>query len=156
MATNSVIGRSQAPRSVHAVQGRSGSSRFGFISVGAVGQQLTNIILFLMVLAWSSLRRLVATTWRGIASSVLRHCGEVTRRWNSSLRSHRTWRSQCRRVYSGLNKTLFAPVGPNSHGRGHQGANPAEPGPSPVEKRGLLGRLKAGRGHRRGGESSPK
>jgi len=78
----------------------------------------------------------------GIKSSVLRHWGIVTRRVNSSLRSHRTRRSYCRRVYSGLNKTMYASVGPNSRCRGHQGANPAEPGSSHEEKECLLGRMR--------------
>ena len=105
----------------------------GFISVGAVGQRLLNIILSLMVLALSFLREMTVVALNcvgGIGSSVLRRWGAATRRWNSSLRSHRTWRSQCRRVFSGLNKTMFAAVGPNSRCRGHQGANPAGPGSS--------------------------
>ena len=51
----------------------------------------------------------------------VRHCsGLAMRRLDSSLRSHRAWWSQCQHVYSGLNKTLFASVGPNSHGRDHR------------------------------------
>ena len=92
----------------------------------------------------------------GIKSSVLRHWGTVTRRVNSSLRSHRTRRSYCRRVYSGLNKTMYASVGPNSRCRGHQGANPAEPGSSLEEKQCHLGRMKPSRGHQSDGTSLPK
>ena len=56
----------------------------------------------------------------GIVFSV-RYCsGLAMRRLDSSLRSHRAWRSQCQHAYSGLNKTLFASVGPNSHGRSHR------------------------------------
>ena len=56
----------------------------------------------------------------GIFFSV-RHCsGLAMRRLNSSLRSHRAWWSQCQHAYSGLNKTLFASIRPNSHGRGHR------------------------------------
>ena len=132
--------------------------RHGFISVGAVCQRLLQI-LCLMVLAWSSLGELVVHALScigGIGSSVLRRLGWATRRLDSSLRSHRTWRSHCRHVYSGLKKTLFAPVGPNSHCRGHQGANPAGPGSSLEENKRLLGRMKAGRGHRRGGTYAPQ
>ena len=57
-----------------------------------------------------------------------------TWRLNSSLRSHRTPEAQCSVVYSGLDKTLFASSGPNSHGRGHRFAEP--------------GRMKARRGLR--------
>ena len=86
----------------------------------------------------------------------------VLRRWaagrvDSSLRSHRTWRSYCRHVCSGLNKTLFASVGPNSRCRDHRQTLPAEPG-SPgrvaswiafLQEHCLPGRMKASRGHRR-------
>jgi len=78
----------------------------GFISVGAVGQRSLQVFSFLMVLACSSLREFAVFAVycvRGIKSSVLRRMGTATRRFNSSLRSHRTWRSQCRRVWSGLN-----------------------------------------------------
>ena len=48
------------------------------------------------------------------------HCsGSAMWRLDSSLRSHRAWRSQCRHAYSGLDKSLFASVGPNSRWRGH-------------------------------------
>src|ERR1043165_9129528 len=105
-----------------------------------------------MVLALWFLRRMTfigLECIRGIASSVLRHWGRATRRWNSSLRSHRTWRSQCRHVLAGLNKTLFAPVGPNSRCRGHQRLRF-----SLEENDSLLGRMNASRGHQRGGASS--
>ena len=55
----------------------------------------------------------------GTGQTILHYSGSAMWRLDSSLRSHRAWRSQCRHAYSGLNKTLFASVGPNSHGRGH-------------------------------------
>ena len=64
----------------------------------------------------------------GIGFPVLRRRSGATRRLDSSLRSHRTRRSQCRRVSSGLNKTLFASVGPNLRCRGHRLRCPAMPG----------------------------
>lgn len=66
----------------------------------------------------------------GIGGSVLRRRSGATRRVDSFLRSHRTRRSYCRRVYSGLNKTLFASIGPNLRWRGHQLRCPATPGRS--------------------------
>ena len=134
-----------------------GFPRGAFISVGAVGQRLGDRIVWLMVRAWSLLRGIavVALNCPGeIGSSVLRRFGRATRRWNSSLRSHRTWRSSCRHVFSGLNKTMFAPVGPNSHCRGHQEALPAGPGRSLFENESFLGRMKASRGHRSGGAAT--
>ena len=71
--------------------------RYAFISVGAVGQRLLNILLSLMVLALWFLRRMTVIALNcvgGIASSVLRRRSGATRRLDSSLRSHRTWRSQ--------------------------------------------------------------
>jgi hypothetical protein len=64
-------------------------TRTAFISVGAVCQALLRLVG-----SWAVLRHMVAAG-----------------RADSSLRSHRTRRSQCRRVCSGLNKTLFALVG---------------------------------------------
>src|SRR5687768_16520379 len=102
--------------------------RVAFISVGSVCQRLR------LVGSWSVLRSLFAAA------------GRV----DSSLRSHRTWRSYCRRVCSGLNKTLFASVEPNSLCRSHQPTLPARPG-SPgivatfivfLQERCLLGRMK--------------
>jgi len=116
---------------------RKRSFRLGFISVEAVRQRLVPRIVDFMVRAWSLLRELAVVALDGIGgigSAVLRLWGSATRRLNSSLRSHRTWRSSCRHVFSGLNKTMFAPVGPNSHCRGHQGASPAEPGPALEEQ----------------------
>ena len=141
--------------------GRNSSQRIrgGFISVGAVGQRSLQVIHCLIVRAWSSLRVLGVVALNGlgrISSSVLRRGSVATRRLNSSLRSHRTWRSNCRPVSSGLKKTLFAPIGPNSRGRGHQGASPAEPRASLEEKRSRLGRINAARGHRCGGTYSPE
>src|SRR5439155_24450193 len=108
--------------------------RAAFISVGAVCQ-------YLMGLAgsWSVLRRVFAA-------------GRV----DSSLRSHRTRRSQCRRVCSGLNKTLFASVGPNSRCRSHQPTLSAKPESlgrtvtllTFLQEKSLTGRMKANRGHR--------
>jgi len=96
--------------------------------------------------------------WGGIVCSVL-HCVDVaTRRMNSSLRSHRAQRSLCRCACPGLDKTLFASAGPNSHGRGHrrdttpvaaEGLQAGEDGSSP-------GRMKPGRGHRLDGTSAPR
>src|ERR671925_1719428 len=122
---------------------RRDAATWGFISVGAVGQRSVNTILSLMVLALWFLRRtrIALNGVGGIVLSVLRRIGEATRRLDSSLRSHRTWRSYCRDVYSGLKKTLFAPVGPNSRCRGHQAANPAGPGSSLEENKRLLGRI---------------
>ena len=109
----------------------------GFISVGAAGQRSLQNVSSLMVLALCCLRGMsvALSSIGGISWSVLRLGGSSTRRWNSSLRSHRTWRSQCRRVFTGLNKTMFAAVGPNSHCRGHQAANQAESGSSLEEKK---------------------
>jgi hypothetical protein len=89
----------------------------------------------------------------GIIAPILRRRSGATRRVNSSLRSHRTWRSQCRPVSSGLNKTLFASVGPNLRCRGHRSRCPAEPGRLPLreESRCQAGRIKPGRGHRHDG-----
>ena len=105
----------------------------GFISVGAVCQRLR------FGGGWSVLRRWAA--------------GRV----DSSLRSHRTWRSYCRHVCSGLNKTLYASVGPNSRCRSHRQTLPAEP-ESPgiaatfiafLQGCCLSGRMNPSRGHRR-------
>ena len=76
--------------------------------------------------------RVVALDSRGgIGGPVQRRRSGATRRVDSSLRSHRTRRSYCRRVSSGLNKTLFASIGPNLHYRGHQLRCPATPGRLP-------------------------
>lgn len=87
----------------------------------------------------------------GIALAV-RHCpGLAMRRLDSSLRSHRAWRSQCRHAYSGLNKTSFASVGPNSLLRGHrQGTTDAvaKSNLRTSEDKNLSGRINARRGHR--------
>ena len=79
----------------------------------------------------------------------------ATRRVDSSLRSHRTRWSYCHRVYSGLNKTLFASIGPNLPCRGHQLRCPATPGRASTveEQRCQLGRIKPGRGRRLDGMS---
>ena len=106
-------------------------------------------------LTLAHLRRLIVGALRfvgGIDLAVLRCKSGATRRLDSSLRSHRTWRSQCWHVYSGLNKTLFASVGPNSRCRGHRLANPAKPGQVLGENQSRQsGRIKPGRGHRRDG-----
>ena len=71
----------------------------------------------------------------GIVSTVRRGLNLATRRLDSSLRSHRPQRSLCRCASSGLNKSLFASVGPNSQLRDHrQNISP--------------GRMKPARGHR--------
>ena len=90
----------------------------------------------------------------GIGLTVLCRGSVTTWRLNSSLRSHRIRRSPCRRVFSGLNKTLFASVGPNSHCRDHRQANRATPRPLPKKRCSLLGRINACRGHRSDGTSS--
>ena len=90
----------------------------------------------------------------GIGSAVLRRKSRATRRLDSSLRSHRTWRSLCRHVCSGLNKTLFASVGPNSRCRGHQWLTRQSLGRFSGEPTLSLGRIKPGRGHRHDGSVS--
>ena len=89
----------------------------------------------------------------GIISPIQRRRSGATRRVDSSLRSHRTRRSECRHVYSGLNKTLFASVGPNLRCRGHRLRCPAKPGrlPQAERQRCQSGRIKPGRGHRHDG-----
>ncbi|MFM8634886.1 MAG: hypothetical protein ACKOEX_08775, partial [Planctomycetia bacterium] len=52
------------------------AQRRAFISVGAVGQQLTSLLML-------------------GAYAVLRSLGEAAGRVDSSLRGHRSWRSQC-------------------------------------------------------------
>ena len=74
----------------------------------------------ILALSYWFRRLLVVARHGGILFPVLRRTSGAARRLDSSLRSHRTQRSQCRCVSSGLNKTLFAPVGPNSHGRSHR------------------------------------
>ena len=94
-----------------------------FISVGAFCQRTR-------CFTWDGLRWLVvfAVNCRdGSGSSVLRSLASAAGRLNSSLRSHRTWRSHCRHVSSGLDKTMYASVGPNSRCRGHQPAVQAKP-----------------------------
>ena len=119
-------------------------NRCGFISVGAVCQRIGFLIRFVALLLWCG-------SW-----AVLRSLREAAGRVNSSLRSHRTWRSHCRHVFSGLNKTMYASVGPNSRYRGHRQALRAEPWNTRttvlttvvVSGLCLSGRMKAGRGHR--------
>ncbi len=123
--------------------------RDGFISVGAVGQRLLSNLLLVMAGAWSLVLRVAAIARRlvgGIGSSVLRRRGVATGRWNSSLRSRRTRRSQGRRVFSGLNKTMFASAGPNSRCRGLRAAPSAEPRGFREESDCRPGRMKASRG----------
>jgi len=67
----------------------------------------------------------------GTISPIRRCSSGATRRVDSSLRSHRTRRSQCRRVYPGLNKTLFASVGPNLCCRSYRLRSSAGPECSP-------------------------
>ena len=81
----------------------------------------------------------------------IHHCsGSAMGRLDSSLRSHRAWRSQCRHAYSGLNKTLFASVGPNSHWRGHLRSTILDVINYLQTKKDIssLGRINASRGHR--------
>ena len=56
----------------------------------------------------------------GTRNALPRRETSMTRRVNSSLRSRPTSEAQCSAVRSGLDKILFASVGPNSHGRGHR------------------------------------
>ena len=128
-----------------------GRSQPGFISVGAACQRSLQFFVDVMSRAWFLLLGVIAVLFGGIGFAVLRPLGKATRRVNSSLRSHRTWWSLCQHVCSGLNKTMFASVGPNSHCRGHQEANPAKPGSSRKEKRCLAGRMNPSRGHRSDG-----
>jgi len=92
----------------------------------------------------------------GIVRAVSHSVGIAMVRLDSSLRSHRTWRSQCRDVFSGLNKTLFASVGPNSHGRDHRQDTTlaAARGLRTKEEDFLPGRMKPCRGHRLDGTPS--
>jgi len=74
-----------------------------------------------------------------------------TPRVDSSLRGPRRPRSHCRAVLSGPNKTMFASIGPNSHGRDHRRRGRfmgVGPGHAPS-------RIKATRGHRIDGISRP-
>jgi len=83
----------------------------------------------------------------GTHCALSRREASMTRRLNSSLRSHRTPEAQCSDVCPGLNKTLFASVGPNSHGRGHRLNKVGAPVMSPPYKR-EPGRIKPSRGLR--------
>ena len=83
----------------------------------------------------------------GTHRALSRREASMTRRLNSSLRSHRTPEAQCSNVCSGLNKTLFASVGPNSHGRGHRLSKVGAPVMSPPHKC-EPGRIKPCRGLR--------
>jgi len=79
------------------------------------------------------------------------HClGSAMWRLDSSLRSHRAWRSQCRHAYSGLDKSLFASVGPNSRWRGHLQSTILDVINYLHAKKDIssLGRMKPSRGHR--------
>ena len=82
--------------------------RTGFIFVGAVGQQLTPLLM------------------RG-ACAVLRSLGAAAGRVDSFLCGHRSWRSQCRPADSGPSKTMSASVGANSRCRSHRLTFPASP-----------------------------
>jgi hypothetical protein len=83
----------------------------------------------------------------GTHRALSRREASMTRRLNSSLRSHRTPEAQCSNVCSGLNKTLFASVGPNSHGRGHR-LNKAGPSVMSPPHKCEPGRIKPNRGLR--------
>ncbi len=117
MSGNSAV---QASR-VHVARRRVVMTRAcgGFISVGAYSQAL----FFAMGRAWFSfcvgIGRALCHVG-GMVAAVRRRWGVATRRLDSSLRSHRAWQSCCCYALSGLNKTLFASIGPNSHLRGHQ------------------------------------
>ena len=106
------------------------SPQRGFISVGANGQgaicfkdRASVFLCKVMVFTFGLIS--------GIVSAVRRSLNLTTWRVDSSLRSHRPQRSLCRCAYSGLNKSLFASVGPNSHGRDHrQDSSPGRINPS--------------------------
>ncbi len=83
----------------------------------------------------------------GTHRALSRREASMTRRLNSSLRSHRTPEAQCSNVCPGLNKTLFASVGPNSRGRGHRLNKAGAPVMSPPRKC-EPGRIKPNRGLR--------
>ncbi len=131
--------------------------RKGFIPVGAVCQG-TN---FAMARAFCSFLLLMDYAYChicGIFYAVL-HCLDVAmRRLDSSLRSHRAWWSHCQHACSGLNKTLFASAGPNSHGRGHRRSTTfAAADRLRAEEDNISpGRKKLSRGHRLDGTSVPK
>ena len=105
-------------------------NRKAFISIGADCQRP----ICFKDRALVFLRRVMAFTFgpiSGIVSAVRRGLNPATRRLDSSLRSHRPQRSLCRYASSGLNKSLFASVGPNSHGRDHrQDSSPGRINPS--------------------------
>ena len=83
----------------------------------------------------------------GTHNALPRRETSMTRRLDSSLRSHRTSEAQCSAVCSGLNKTLFASVGPNSHGRGHRFSE-AEPSGMSLSYKYEPGRINPNRGLR--------
>lgn len=127
----------------------------GFISVWVVCHlcmgclSRANLIMFRAFLKFLVNTEFIYRLNSGISRAV-HHCPALAmRRLDSSLRSHRACRSQCRHAYSGLNKTLFASVGPNSHGRGHlqNTISVAADGLLTEKDNFLLGRMKASRGH---------
>ena len=83
----------------------------------------------------------------GTHRALSRREASKTRRLNSSLRSRRTAEAQCSAVCPGLDKTLFASVGPNSHGRGHRISKAGAPVVSPPHAC-APGRIKPCRGLR--------
>ena len=95
----------------------------GFISVGATCQRSNHLTSSKTPFSRPSLSSSVRLRPGQIGGiPVLCPRTLATGRMNSSLRGHRPWRSQCRHACSGPNKTLFAPVGPNSRWRGHRRA----------------------------------
>ena len=104
----------------------------------------------------SFLKFLISTDFacwlNGGIGHTIHHCsGSAMWRLDSSLRSHRTCRSStpaC--VRSGLNKTLFASVGPNSLGRGHRQSTILDVANCLQTKKDISspGRINASRGHR--------
>lgn len=130
--------------------------RRGFTSVGAACQRTGESFMDRACSMPSLLVGLLLRSIRGILALVLRRVNTATRRLNSSLRSHRVRRSLCRRTQSGLDKTLYASAGPNSHSRGHRRDT------TPVAAKGLRsgedncspGRIKPARGHRLDGASA--
>ena len=167
------------------VQARQSRRQVGFISVGAICQyhsklnasgaffcfllesgrripsELSNsepILRDQLIAGHEEIPGGVSDSWSVLRSSLA--AGRV----DSSLRSHRTRRSQCRHVYSGLNKTLYASVGPNSRYRGHQSTLSAMPESlasqatllALLQRPGQPGRMKPCRGHRRDATCQPK
>ncbi len=120
----------------------------GFISVGVTSQEKNfirkNSYAFPFPCKLSG-RRPKALDKGGMDQTIIRLRAKQTSRSNLSLRSHRAQGSQYRYAYPGLNKTLFAPIGPNLRCRGHRRATTPKPANSLAsgEENHLSGRIKA-------------